>query len=202
MPSDGVPYPIFSYSGLLLWVYFTTSLTASSNSLVSNAGMVSKIYFPRLLLPISATIVGLLDYLMASVILIGLMYYYNIIPTFSIILLPVIVFFTWMLATGLGFWLSAIMVKYRDVKYIVPFFTSLFIYITPVIYPVSVVASYKWLLVLNPMTGLISSHRALILGHQTIDLGLLSISFISTFFIFISGAMYFKYVERYFADII
>ena len=202
VPSDGVPYPIFSYSGLLLWTYFTTSLVLASNSLVANSQMVSKVYFPRLLLPISATLVGILDYSIASLILIGLMYYYQINPTLEILLIPIIVFGTWMLATGLGFWLSAIMVKYRDVKFIVPFFTSLLIYLTPVIYPVSVASEFRWLLALNPMTGLIEAHRGLILGSSNLDFNLLLISFLITIFIFVSGAIYFKRVERAFADII
>jgi len=202
VPSDGIPYPIFSYSGLLLWTYFANSLNVSSNSLINNAGMVSKVYFPRLLLPISSTIVGILDYTIASLILGGLFYYYNIVPPVTIVMVPIVVFLTWMLATGLGFWLSAIMVKYRDVKFIVPFFTSLFIYITPVIYPISVVGNYKWLLALNPMAGLIEAHRAMILGHQDINLDLLFISVLFTVIIFFSGSLYFKRVERYFADII
>jgi len=202
VPSDGVPYPIFSYSGLLLWTYFTTSLNISSNSLVANAPMVSKVYFPRLLLPISATLVGILDYTIASLILFGLMFYYNIVPTLSFLLVIFIVFFTWILATGIGFWLSAIMVKYRDVKFVVPFFTGLLIFVTPVIYPVSAASDYEWLLTLNPMTGFIESHRALVLGHQSLDFNLLFISIISSTLIFLSGAIYFKRVERYFADII
>ena len=111
VPSDDVPYPIFSYSGLLLSSYFTISMTISSNSLVANAHLVTKVYFPRLIIPISSTLVGILDYTFASIVLFGLMVHYNLFPSLSILLLPVIIFFTWMLATGIGFWLSAIMVK-------------------------------------------------------------------------------------------
>lgn len=202
VPSDGVPYPIFSYSGLLLWTYFTISMTISSNSLVANSHLVTKVYFPRLIIPISSTLIGILDYTVASIVLFGLMVHYTLFPSLSILLLPVILFFTWMLATGIGFWLSAIMVKYRDVKFIVPFFTSLFIYITPVIYPISAVGNYKWILMFNPMAGLIEAHRSILLGHQVVDLNLFFISIALSLIIFLSGAMYFQKVERYFADII
>ncbi len=199
--SSGVPYAIFSYSGLLLWVYFANSLSSASNSTISNASLISKIYFPRIILPLSSTFVGIVDYFIAFIIMFGLMFYYHIIPTIYMIFLPVILFFTLLLASGLGFWLSAINVKYRDVKYIVPFFIQLLIFITPVIYPLSLAGKFKWLLALNPMTGFIEAHRAMILG-TAINYSFLTISVAITIVIFVTGAIYFKSVEKDFADTI
>jgi len=200
--SEGVPYAIFSYSGLILWIYFTNSLSAASNSTVSNASLISKIYFPRIILPISSTIIGLIDYGIAFIIMFGLMFYYGFAPTINLIFIPIILFFTMMLASGLGLWLSAINVKYRDVKYVIPFFVQLLIFVTPVIYPISLAGKFKWLLALNPMTGFIEAHRAMILGHQAINYGMIGLSIGLTIIIFITGLMYFNQVERKFADII
>lgn len=202
VPSEGVPYAIFSYAGLVLWTYFSGALASSSESMVSNSAIVTKIYFPRLIIPTYTTFVGLLDYAIAFIVVFGLMIYYKISFSFNLLLIPIILFFTWMLALGIGFWLSAINVKYRDVRYAIPFFVQLLIFITPVIYPVSIAGKYQWLLALNPMTGFIETHRALILGHQAINFGMLGIAIGLTVVIFIGGIMYFKSVERYFADII
>lgn len=198
----GVPYPIFSYSGLLLWTYFTGSLTSASSSMVTSAGLITKVYFPRIIIPISATITGLLDYVVASLILIALMFYYQIMPTAMILLVPLTVFLAWMLAMGIGFWLSALHVKYRDVGYILPFFIQLLLFMTPVIYPSSIAPNFKFLLSLNPMTGIIDAHRAMILGGLPINWGALGISTILVFVILLTGSAYFKSVEKYFADII
>jgi len=202
MPSDGIPYAIFSYSGLLLWIYFSNAIAQSSQSTVANKQLISKIYFPRIIIPSSATIAGLLDYVVAFSIVIGMMYYYKFVPNLTILLVPLILFFTLVLSSGIGFWLSAISVKYRDVRYAVPFFIKLLIFITPVIYPVSIAGKYKWILALNPMSGFVEAHRAMLLGHQAVDWGLLGIAIAITFLIFITGIMYFKSVERHFADII
>jgi len=202
IPSEGVPYPIFSYSGLLLWTYFANSVSNASNSMVGGASLITKVYFPRIILPISATLRGLLDYAIAGLIIFGFMFFYKFTPSIYLFLLPLILFFTWMLAAGIGFWLSAIDVKYRDVKYVFPFFIQLWIYATPVIYPASVAGKFEWVVKLNPMSGLIEAHRAMILGHQGINFGMLGISALFAVIIFISGAFYFKSVERYFADII
>ncbi|MBN1755104.1 ABC transporter permease [bacterium] len=202
IPSEGIPYALFSYSGLLLWTYFANSVTKASNSLISNTNLISKIYFPRLLIPLSSTMVGLLDYLIAFILVFGMMIYYRFLPPLTILLVPVILFFTWMFAAGLSFWLSAINVKYRDVRYVVPFFVQLLLFMTPVIYPVSIAGKYRWLLMLNPMTGFIEAHRAMLIGHQPINYGMVGISISITVALFIGGLVYFRSVERYFADII
>lgn len=198
----GVPYPIFSYAGLLLWTYFTGAITASSNSMVASAGLITKVYFPRIIIPITATMTGLLDYCVASIVLIGLMFYYQIAPTVHILLVPITLLLTWMLAMGMGFWLSAVNVKYRDVGYVLPFFIQLMLFVTPVIYPSSIAPNFKFLLSLNPMTGIIDAHRAMILGGLPINWGNLGISAIMVVVILLSGSAYFKSVEKHFADII
>ncbi len=203
MPSDGVPYPIFSYTGLILWTYFSASLSGASMSLVSNANLLSKIYFPRILLPLSSVVVGLLDYGIACVLLIILMIYYAVIPTAWIILMFVPLFLAGVLASGLGFWLSAVSVKYRDVQYAVPFFVQLLLFISPIIYPVTVGGGkYAWLLNLNPLTGIMTMQRATILGNTPIDWGGLGVAAVITVLVFLGGIVYFKSYEREFADVI
>lgn len=203
MPSEGIPYPVFSYSGLLLWIYFSNSVTQSGNSLVGNSALISKIYFPRLFIPTSACLSGLVDYVIALTILIFMMLYYNLMPNVSIILLPLLVFTTLVLASGIGYWLSSICVKYRDVKFVLPFFIQMFMFATPVIYPSSIVGEkYQWLLYLNPMTGLIDAHRAVLLGHLPVNYGALGISMVIALLLFVTGIMYLKNTEKYFADLI
>lgn len=202
IPSDNIPYAIFSYSGLLLWTYFSNSLALSSQSTIANKQLISRIYFPRLIIPTSSTIVGLIDYAIAFVIIFGLMFYYSFTPSLLIFFVPIILFFTWMLATGMGYWLSALNVKFRDIRYAIPFFIKLMIFLTPVIYPVSMAGDFKWLLSMNPMSGFVETHRAIILGHQAVDWHLLGIAIILTVVIFFSGMIYFNRVERQFADII
>ncbi len=202
VPSDDIPYAIFSYSGILIWSYFATSVGVASESVVANAGLVSKIYFPRIIIPISSTLVGLVDYVVAMIVMLGLMIYYKVPPNIYILLVPVVLFFTWILATGMGFWFSALNVKYRDTRYIVSFLTQSLIFMTPVIYPVSILGDYKWILSFNPMTGFVQAHRAAILGHQVIDFKIFGIAIALSIIIFISGLLYFNSVERYFADVI
>lgn len=199
--SRDIPYPVFLYSGLILWIYFSNSITNASNSLISNASLISKTYCPKIIIPLSTTLPGLLDYFIASFIILGMMIYFNFFPKIPIIFIPLVLFFTWILSSGVGFWLSAMNVKYRDVKYILPFFIQLLIFVTPVIYPFSGAGRFKWLLVMNPMTGLIEAHRSMILG-QTVNLEILSISVLITIIVFLSGMAYFKSTEKYFADII
>ncbi|MDO9537225.1 MAG: ABC transporter permease [Thermoplasmata archaeon] len=203
IPSDNVPYPIFAYSGLILWTYFSASLSRSSNSLVSNSNLLSKVYFPRLLLPLSACLAGLLDYAIASFVLVGLMFYYNIFPTIWIVFIPVLLLMAFLLAAGISFWLSAIAVKYRDVQHAIPFFVQTLLYATPIIYPLSIISGkYSWILQLNPLTGIISTHRTVILGNIAIDWTSLGISALFITIIFLGGLVYFKNYEREFADVI
>lgn len=203
MPSEGIPYALFSYSGLLLWTYFQNALTNSGNSLVSNAQLLSKVYMPRIFIPTAPCLAGLVDYGIAMTILAALMVYYQFVPTVTVLLLPVIVLLTLLLAAGTGYWLSAICVKYRDVKFALPFFIQLLMFVSPVIYPTDIVGgNLQWLLSLNPLTGLLNAHRAVLLGHVPVDYVGLAISAVITLAIFISGILYLRRTEKYFADLV
>ncbi|MFH1997542.1 MAG: ABC transporter permease [Patescibacteria group bacterium] len=203
MPSDGVPYPIFVYIGLLLWQFFSTSLSQASNSLVANKEIITKVYFPRLILPISSILTGLVDFLIASGILVGLMFYYNYIPNLiGLLILPLLLLISFLASIGLGLFLAAINVKYRDVRYALPFLIQMLLFVTPVIYPVSIIGKYSWILAINPMTGVIQAARAAILGNAPIDWTLLLISTVTCLLLFIVGLVYFKKTEKIFADIV
>ncbi len=203
VPSEGIAYPIFVFSGLLFWNYFSISLTASSNSLVVNEGMIKKIYFPRLLLPLSTTITPLIDFAIAMVILFGMMLYYHFTPTLlGIVLLPVLILLSFLSASGLGSLLAAINVRYRDIREALPFFIQTLFFVTPVIYPSTLVPSrYQWVLALNPMTGIIDAARAGLTGSKPIDFQLLAVSAVVALALFFTGIYYFKKIERVFADI-
>ncbi len=167
MPSDGIPYPIFVYAGLLPWTYFANAVSASGNSLVGSANLITKVYFPRLIIPASASMAGLLDFFIAMLVMGAMMIYYNFIPNIGILLFPFLVGLTFLCAVGVGLWLSALNVQYRDIRYVIPFLIQLWMFVSPVIYPVSMVKEkYQWLLALNPMGGVIQAYRASLLGHQ------------------------------------
>ncbi|MBU0722476.1 ABC transporter permease [Patescibacteria group bacterium] len=203
MPSDNIPYPIFVYVGLLIWQFFSGALTETSNCLIVNQAIITKVYFPRLILPISAVLTKLVDFFIASIILIGMMIYYGYTPNLmGLLILPLLLFISFMVAVGGGLFLAAVNVKYRDVRYILPFFIQMLMFITPVIYPASIAGKYSWVLAINPMTGVIKAAHASIFNNAPINWTLLGISFITTFIIFIIGIIYFKKTERYFADII
>ena len=203
IPSEGIPYALFSYSGLLLWTYFSVALGNSANSLVGNANLLSKVYMPRIFIPAAPCLAGLVDYLIAAIILAGMMVFYQFVPPVTIILLPVIVILTFLLAAGAGFWLSSICVKYRDVKFVLPFFIQLLMFVSPVIYPTTLFSgNLQWLLSLNPLTGLINAHRAVLLGHTSVDYVSLGISAMITLVIFFSGILYLRQTEKYFADLV
>ena len=203
IPSDGVPYPIFVYTGLLFWQFFSDALGETSNALISNKMIITKVYFPRLILPISSVITKFIDFGIASIILMGLMVYYGYTPHWSgILILPLLLALTFMSAVGMGLFLSAVNVKYRDVRYALPFFIQLLLFTTPVIYPASIAGKYSYLLALNPMMGVIQSARAAMLGTAPINWLLINISLAVTFALTIFGTYIFKKTERYFADII
>jgi lipopolysaccharide transport system permease protein len=203
VPTDGIPYPIFVYAGLLPWTYFANALAASGNSLVASQHLITKVYFPRLIIPASASLAGLLDFFIAMLVLGGLMVYYQVLPGPGIVLFPALVGLTFLCAVGVGLWLSALNVEYRDIRYAIPFLIQIWMFISPVIYPVSLVGEkYQWLLALNPMGGIISAFRASLLGYHPIDWFLLGISAIIVVFIFLSGMFYFRRMEKTFADVV
>ncbi|MFC1621049.1 ABC transporter permease [Candidatus Omnitrophota bacterium] len=204
IPSDGIPYPVFVYIGLILWNYFSFGITHSSSSMIENADVVQKIYFPRLIIPLSSCLVGLVDFFISCLILVGLMLVYGYIPQLKgIIFMPFLIVITFLSSMGIGAFLSAVNVKYRDVRYIIPFFIQLAMFVAPVIYPASIVGErFRWILALNPMTGVIETSRSLILGSGIINLQLLLLSCLTCIGLFILGVSYFKQTERFFADII
>jgi len=203
MPSDNVPYPIFVYTGLLFWQFFSSALSDTSSCLTSNQSIITKVYFPRLLLPITAVATKLVDFTVAAAVLVVLMIYYGYHPNIiGVLLVPLLLVITFMAAVGLGLFLASINVKYRDVKFVLPYFIQLLMFLTPVIYPASIAGKWSWVLAINPMTGVIQNARAALLGTAPINWLLIAISFIATFVLLAFGIIVFKKVERYFADII
>jgi len=203
IPSDGMPYPIFVYAALLPWTYFANAVSASGNSLVGSANLITKIYFPRLIVPVSAALGGLLDFFIAMFILCGLIIYYKVILGLGILLFPFLVCLTFLCAVGVGLWLSALNVQYRDIRYVIPFLIQIWMFISPVIYPVSMAkGKYLWLLLANPMSGVIHAFRASILNHQPINWEMLALSTILIILILVSGLFYFRRMEKVFADVV
>lgn len=203
VPSEGIPYPIFVYTGLLFWQLFSSALSDTSNSLISNASIVTKVYFPRLILPLADTANKFVDFFFASLALVFLMFYYGYTPGISgILLVPVLLLISSATAVGLGLILSSVNVKYRDVRYVLPYFMQLLLYLTPVIYPASIVGKYAWLLSFNPMTGVIKAARAGLLGTGPIAWNSLIVSIVMALLLLIVGIIFFKKTERFFADIV
>jgi len=203
IPSDNIPYPIFSFCALLPWNYFATAFSRSSGSLVNNAHLISKVYFPRLVIPISSLLSGLLDFAIAFLFLIGMMFYYHIVPTISILWLPVFMLMAIATALGVGLWLGALDVLYRDIGYLVPFLSQIWMYATPVVYPSSLIPE-KWRLIygLNPMAGVVEGFRWALIGRGTKPGPMLLVSAFVTIILLVSGAFYFRRMEKTFADII
>ena len=201
--SGDIPYPIFAYAGLLFWNYFSNSLSGASTSLVLNQKIIQKMYFPRIIMPIASTLVYLIDFFFAATIFIVLMIYYRFSPTLIgiLLLLPALII-TFLSFSGLGLIFSAINVKYRDVRYALPFFIQLLIFVTPVIYPISILGNYQWLWYLNPMSGVIETMRVGLLGVGTINWGLFASSIILAILLFFFGVLYFKKSEKDFADLV
>lgn len=204
VPTDGIPYPIFSYTALLPWGLFVTALNQASRSLTSNNNMITKVYFPRLVLPIASVLAGLVDFAIAFVILIGLMAYYQVTPAWNVLwALPLFMLLAIITALGVALWLSAINVKYRDVNYALPFLTQFWLFITPVAYSANVI-SEKWQLVysLNPMAGVVNGFRWALLGAGSGPDIALWVSVIISLITLVSGLFYFRNMERTFADTI
>ena len=203
IPSDNVPYPIFVFVGLLIWQFFSTALADASNSLVNGQAIITKVYFPRLLLPIATVLTKFVDFFIASIILVGLMFYYHYTPNLvGLLILPLVLLITFMGAAGAGFFLAALNVKYRDVRFVLPFFIQMMLFITPVIYPASIAGKYSWILAINPLTGIIKAAQAAILGNAPLNWTLLGISALACFIILVIGVVYFKKTEKFFADVI
>ncbi len=201
--SDGIPYPIFAYAGLLIWTFFANAVTNSGNSLVGSANLITKIYFPRMIIPGAAVGAGLLDLAIAFLIQIVLMIYYRVAITSAILMVPILVLLATLLALGVGMWLSALNVKYRDIRYAIPFMVQVWMFASPVIYPESMLqGKLKYILRLNPLTGIIENFRVALFGHSNFDWESLGISAAITLLVLIYSAYSFRRMERQFADIV
>jgi len=203
MPSDGIPYPVFYFGALLPWTYFSATLSNSGNSLIANANLLTKVYFPRVILPTSAAVSGLVDFAVGSVLLFAIMGYYRLVPGLSLLLVPGLIVLLFFLALGVSMILAALNVRYRDVKYTLPFLVQLWLFATPVIYPVSMIPDrYRLFVALNPLSGVIDTFRASLVPTKQIDWQLLWISSAVTLGIFATAVVYFKRTERTFADVV
>jgi len=204
---DNTPYPVFLYVGLLLWQYYSGTLTNASNSMINNSTLIQKVYFPRLIVPATAATTGLIDLAISAVILSGMMIYYEVMPHLAgILILPILLGCSVLSALGMGLLLASLNIKYRDVRFALPFFIQIMMYITPVIYPVKMLDNYPvvkgLMLWLNPISGVITNARAGLLGQGSVDFGLLGISLLMSVVYFVGGLYYFRSTERYFADIV
>lgn len=202
LPSQGLPYPVFNYSALLPWQFFAKALTEASTSLVMNERIIGKVYFPRILVPTAVTMAGLVDFLIAFVVLVVLMVYYGITPTWAIFLTPVFLLVTIITALGLAFWLSALDVEFRDVRYTLPFLTQLWFFATPIAYSSAELVPERWqtLYGLNPMVGVVEGFRWSLLGTPAPNFAMLGVSAATVVVIFVGGVMFFRRMERTLAD--
>jgi len=198
-----VPYPIFNYSAMVAWIYFANTIAASGNSLIQESGLVSKVYFPRLIAPLAPTLAFLLDFSVAFIILIGMMLYYQIYPTIMTLFLPILVLLMMFTASGVGMFLAALNANYRDIRYTITFLVQFWMFASPVVYPVSMIPEkYRLLYAINPMAGVIEGFRSALLGTVAFPIQMLLVSTLVSIILFIAGALYFKQTERYFADVI
>jgi lipopolysaccharide transport system permease protein len=203
IPSGGLPYPIFAYAALVPWTYFANSLTQATNSLVEHRGVITKIYFPHLLLPLSSILSGLLDFFIAFLVLIGMMFFYHIMPSPYLLMAPVFLILLIITVFAVSLWLSALNVEYRDVHYVAGFLVQIWLFATPVVYPASIVPEkWRFLYGLNPMVGIIEGFRYVLLGGDFPQVKMLLVSVCTIFLLLIGGLFYFQRLEENFADIV
>ena len=203
VPSDGLPYPIFSYAALVPWTFFATALTQASNSLVVSANMVKKIYFPRLTLPIATVLAGIVDFVLAFLVLMGMMFFYSLTPTINILWLPLFLLLALITSLGISLWLSALNVQFRDVHYTIPFLTQAWLFITPIAYPSSLLSEpWRTLYGLNPMAGVVEGFRWALLGTDTAPGPMTIVSAAVALALFVGGSFYFRRMEQSFADVL
>jgi lipopolysaccharide transport system permease protein len=201
MPSDNVPYPIFAFAALVPWTFFANGLSQSSNSLVGASNLITKVYFPRLIVPLASVAAGFIDFVIAFVVLLGMMLYYGLVPTLNIVWLPLFVLLAWISALGVGLWFSALSVTYRDVRYIVPFLTQFWLFATPIAYPSSLLHEpWRTVYGLNPMVGVVEGFRWALLRTNTAPSAAVVVSAIVALLVLVTGALYFRRMERNFAD--
>ncbi len=203
IPSDGAPYPIFSFAALVPWTFFSTGLTQSANSVVANRDLITKVYFPRLAIPTAAILAGLVDFAIAFTVLLGMMAYYGYAPSAQIVWIPALMLLALITALGVGYWLSALNVRYRDVRHAVPFLVQAWLFITPIAYPSSLLSEpWRTLYGINPMAGVVEGFRWALLGTDSAPPALVLTSATFAVLLLVSGAFYFRSVERAFADVV
>ena len=203
VPSEGVPYPLFSFAALLPWQYFSTTLGNAANSLVNNSNLLSKVYFPRLLIPLASLLPPAVDFVIAFIVLLVMMIFYRVAPTWNVLWLPAFMGLAVVTALGVGLWFAALNVKYRDVRYIVPVLVQFGLFVSPVAYPSSMVpARWRPLYALNPMAGVIEGFRWALLGTNTAPGPLIAVSSVAAIIILVTGLFYFRRTEKTFADVI
>ena len=204
VPSDGIPYPIFAYTALLPWTFFSNGARQSANSLIGSANLLSKVYFPRLIIPISSVLSGLLDFSIAFTVLLGMMLYYGLWPTAAVVSLPLFLLLALVTALGVGLWLSAMNVRYRDIRYAVPILTQFWLFATPIAYPSSLIENPLWrtLYAINPMVGVVEGFRWALLGTDTAPGPMIIVSSLAALALLVSGAFYFRRMEKTFADVV
>ncbi len=203
IPSDGIPYSLFCYAGLVPWTFFANGLTQASNSLVGSSNLITKVYFPRLTIPLATVLSGVVDFLLAFSLLIGMMAWHRVVPSWNLVWLPLFLLLALITALGVGLWLSALNVEYRDVRYVVPFITQFWMLATPIAYPSSLM-NPKWRLVygLNPMVGVVEGFRWALLGTGNSPGPMLAVSATASVIILVGGAFYFRRMEKTFADVV
>jgi lipopolysaccharide transport system permease protein len=203
MPSDGVPYPIFAYTGLVPWTFFAYGLNQASNSLVGGANLVKKVYFPRLIMPLAAVLSGVIDFALAFLVLIGLMLFYGMVPSLAVLWLPLFGLLAMITALSVALWLSALNVEYRDVRYVVPFLTQFWLFATPIAYPSSLLSEpWRTLYGINPMVGVVEGFRWTLIGAGSPPGAMLIVSSVVALALLVGGAFYFRRMEATFADVV
>jgi len=203
MPSEGVPYPIFCFAALVPWSYFANALSQGSSSLVRSSQLIKKVYFPRLAIPLSSVLSGVVDFALSFLVLLCMMFYYGIVPTSNIVWLPFLLLLATVMALGTSLWLTSLNIKFRDVSYMVPFLTQMWMYFTPIIYPSSVLPEpWRSLYGINPLAGVIEGFRWALLGTNTKPGLMLIVSSATALAVLVTGAFYFRRVEKTFADIV
>ncbi len=202
IPSDGIPYPLFSYAALVPWTYFQTAITQSTSSLISSSALLSKVYFPRIIIPLAPVVAGLVDFAIALSIVGVLMAWYGVAPTVNVVALPLMVMIMMMTAAGVGMWLSVLGIQYRDVRFAIQFFTQFLMYAAPVVWPASLIPEkYHLIYGLYPMAGVIEGFRSALIGARPMPWDLIGMGTVSALVLFITGALYFRRAERYLADV-
>jgi lipopolysaccharide transport system permease protein len=203
IPSDGMPYPVFSFAALVPWTFFANGLTNSANSLVGSQNLIKKVYFPRLAIPTATVLAGAVDFALAFIVLLGMMLFYGIVPTANVIWLIPLLVLALVTSLGVGLWFSALNVQYRDVRYVVPFVVQVWLFATPIAYPSSLLGEpWRMLYALNPMVGVVEGFRWALLGTETAPGPMLAVSTVAALLILVGGAFYFRRLERTFADVV